>query len=325
MKKNLLKQLSLLASVCCMMALLTACNGSHKKSMKGDEEVTVKDFVAFFDPVKLPISFTDTIFKNKLTDSARIEYKVFTQMLGDTILKPLYKKEKPKIYAMGQFKNGDAETYLLLQTKGTKNAVYIVAVDENMVPKASMMLLASKGSTTATDLVTIDKKFTITTVDEYKKSNGELTTFSSVYAYNTAGLFMVIMNDGLKKGEIVEFVNPIDTFPQTQPNTGDYGSNKQNFISIRDGDTPKKFQFFLYMNKSSLCTAELKGEARWVTKDSAVFDSNNDGCKVAFKFSKRNIRIMELEGCGSKRPMECSFNASYNRIQKLVASKKKKK
>lgn len=319
MNTPLLKKL---ASAILLIALLAACKTSHKKSMKGDEEVSMEDFVAFFDPIALPYSFTDTVFKKKLSDSARIEYKVFTKLMGDTILPPLYKKEKPKIYALGQFKNGTAETYLLVQTKGTRNAVYIIAVDEQMVPKASMLLLASNGNTSETDYVTIDKKFTITTVDEYKKSIGESASFSTVYAYNNAGLFMVILTDGLKKGEVVELVNPIDTFPQTQPNTGDYGSNKQNFISIRDSDTPKKFQFFLYMNKSSLCTAELKGEARWITKDSAVYDSNNDGCKVAFKFGKRNIRILELEGCGSKRPMECSFNAIYNKIQPKAKAKK---
>lgn len=308
-----------------LLGCMAACKSSHKKSMKGDEEVTTADFVSFFDPVKLPFAFTDTIFKNKLSDSARIEYSVFTKILGDTILKPQYKKEKPKIYALGRFQNAEAETYLLVQTKGTQNAMYLIAVDNNMQPKASMLLLANKGKPAEVNLVSIDKKMTITLVDEYKKSNGENAAYSTVYAYNNAGLFMVIMNDGLKKGEVIELVNPIDTFPQTQPHTGDFGNLKQSFISIRDGETPKKFQFFLYMNKSSLCTAELKGEARWVTKDSAVYDSNNDGCKVAFKFGKRNVQILELEGCGSKRPLECSFNASYSKIQKPAASKKKKK
>ena len=68
--------------------------------------------------------------------------------------------------------------------------------------------------------------------------------------------------------------------------------------------------------------AELRGEARWVNKDSAVFDSNIDGCKVGFRFRGKQVAITEIGGCGNKRPMECSFNATYN---KMAAAKPKMK
>jgi len=290
--------------------------------MKGDEEVTMEDFVNFFDDISLPFAFTDTLLSKKVSDTNRIEYKVFHQFLNDSIFIQEYKKEKPKIYALGKFRNKEAETYLAIKTKGSQNAIYLIALDEKMVPKASMLLLANKGKPTEVNLVGIDKKYTITLVDEYKKPNGEAAAYATVYAYNNAGLFMVIMNDGLKKGEVIEFVNPIDTFPQTRPHTGDYGNNKKNFISFRDADTDKKVVFFLNMNKSSTCIGELKGEARWVNKDSAVFDSNVDGCKVGFRFRGKQVAITEIDGCGSRRPMECSFNASYS---KMASPKPKKK
>ncbi|HSC52560.1 MAG TPA: hypothetical protein VLC98_03015 [Phnomibacter sp.] len=305
-----------------VVCVLFACKGTDKKSMKGDVDVTIKDFVAFFDDIKLPFAFNDTLLSKKLNDSSLIEYKVFKQFLSDTIFKAEYKKEKPKIYALGKFKNSDAETYLAIKTKGSQNAIYLVALDEKLVPKASMLLLSNKGKSTEINQVSIDKRFIITLTDEYKMPNGDLAQYATVYAYNNVGVFMVIMNDGLKKGEVAEFVNPIDTFPQTRPHTGDYGRNKQNFISFRDADTEKKLLFFLNMNKSTKCKGELKGEARWVNKDSAICESSVDGCRVGFRFKGKNVTVTEIDGCLGRRPADCSFNGTF---AKMAPPKSKKK
>jgi hypothetical protein len=302
-----------LLSILFVMAVAAGCGKKEKKSMKGDEEVTMQDFVDFFDDMKLPFAFTDTLLKKKGNDSLRIDNKIIEKLWGDTLFKDLYRKEKPKVYALGKFRNGEAETYLLIRTKGSQDGVFIMAADEQLVPKASMVLLASKGPAAEPNLVGIDKRYTITTVDEYKKPDGSPATYSTVYAYNTAGLFMVILSDGLKKGEEMEIINPIDTLPAKHALSGDYGADKKNFVSIRDGETTDKMRFFLHMEKSKQCVAELKGEARWVKKDLAIFDSNTDGCKVEFRFSGRTVRIAELDGCGSRRPMECNFNASYSK------------
>lgn len=308
--------------LCLMAAFLIACGDKAKKSMTGDEVVTMEDMIAFFDELPLPYSVGDTLLSAKVKDSNRIEYKVFSQLFGDTLLQPEYKKEKPKLYAVGKFRNKEVETYLLLRTRGSQNNLYAVAVDEKLVPRASLLLLSNKGKAAETNTVVIDKRYTLTTIDDYKAANGEKAAYSTVYAYNTAGLFMVIMNDGMKKGEVTELVNPIDTFPQQRPYSGDYAISKKHFISIRDGDTDKKFMFFLYMNKGENCTAELKGEARWTGKDEALYEASTDGCKVTFKFSGRTLKVTEQEGCTTRRPMDCSFNASFT---KKVAPKQKKK
>lgn len=292
--------------------------------MKGDEAVTMQDFVDFFDEIPLPFSFTDTIFSKKISDSSQIDFSVFANLFSDSIFTPEYKKEKPKIFAIGKYRNGDAETYLLLKTKAAQSAVYVIALNEELLPKASQLLLSNKGKTAEINTVSIDKKFTITQVDEYKKSDGTTGSYASVLAYNTAGLFMVILNDGLKKGEELIKVNPIDTFPQLQPWSGNYATNKKNYVSIRDADTEKKMSFFIAMDRGNNCVAELKGEARWIKKDSALFDSNLDGCKIGFHFSKNAVRITEIVGCGSRRPMECSFNGSFARVARKNDLKKKK-
>jgi hypothetical protein len=308
--------------LCLIAALLIACGDKAKKSMTGDEAVTMEDLIAFFDELPLPYSVGDTLLSAKVKDSNRIEYKVFSRLFGDTLL-PEYKKAKPKLYAVGKFRNKKAETYLLLQTRGSQNNLYALAIDEKLVPRASLLLLSNKGKAADINTVVIDKRFTFTTIDDYKTANGETAAYSTVYAYNTAGLFMVIMSDGVKKGGVTDLVNPIDTFPQRQPYSGDYAISKKHFISIRDSDTDKKFMFFLYMNKGNNCTAELKGEARWTSKDEAIYEASTDGCKVTFKFSGRTLKVTELEGCTTRRPMVCSFSASFTK--KVVAKQHKKK
>ena len=73
---------------------------------------------------------------------------------------------------------------------------------------------------------------------------------------------------------------------------------------------------------SSECQAELKGEAIFVTADSAVYTTKTDPCVIGFKFRAKSVRITEATICGNKRPADCSFNVTYNR-QKSPATDKK--
>ena len=292
--------------------------------MSGQESVDVKDFIGFFDTVSLPLTITDSLLKTKNTDSTLISDTVINQFIGDTIFREQYGNEIPKTYAIGRFKNADAETYLLLKTRGKSNAIYVVAFTPENKYSSNMVLLADGKKNNEINRVVIDSKFTFNLVDQYKDADGSINEFSKVYAYNNAGLFMMILKDGLEKGEVVPILNPIDTLPVTHKHSGDYGKDSRNFISIRDGKTPKDFIFFINMDKgaSSDCQAELKGEAVFITADSAVYTTKSDPCAIGFKFSSRSVRITEAVVCGNKRPADCSFNVSYNRLKALVSNKK---
>ena len=185
-----------------------------------------------------------------------------------------------------------------------------------------MVLLADKKETKEINRATVDTKYTFTLVDQYKDTDGTFNEFSQVYAYNNAGMFMMILQDGLPKGELMPILNPIDTMPMEHKFSGDYGRDERNFISIRDGKTPKEFLFFLNMDKDA-CQAELKGEAVFVSTDSAVYTTKTDPCVIGFKFGSKNIRIFEATICGNKRPADCSFNARYQKKKSAVAEMKK--
>ena len=302
------------------LILLAAC-GKNKKKMSGQELVEISDFIEFFDEVKLPLLITDTLLSKKGSDSTLISDTIFNQFVGDTIFEPLYGNRKPKIYALGRFSNGKAETYLLIKTRGPVNAVYAIALTPENRYSANMVLLADNKENKEINRALIDPKFTISLVDQYKDPDGSINEFSQVYAYNNAGMFMIILQDGLKKGEILPILNPIDTLPMEHKYSGDYGKDDRNFISIRDGKTPKDFQFFLNLDKDD-CQAELKGEAVFVTADSAVYTTKTDPCVIGFKFGTKTIRIFEATICGNKRPADCSFNARYQK-KKTVSTEKK--
>jgi hypothetical protein len=319
--------LSALVMLC--LACAIGCKG--KKDMSGNEEVSVSDFIDFFTDVKLPITLTDSSLKKKPNDSALISNTVFNQFIGDTIFDNLYGKEKPKIYALGKFKNEEAETYLILGAKGTKiNSFYVVAfAPDTDKYSAHMLLLSNSPKANEVNKTIIDSRYTFTQIDQYKEADGSTSEYTSVHAYNNAGLFMVIMSNGLKKGEQMAIINPIDTLPATHKHSGNYGKDKRNFITIRDGKTPEDFVFFLYFDRGngSECQGELKGEAVFEGKDSATYKSPTDPCTIGFKFTSNGVRFNESVNCGNKRPSDCSFNASYTKLknvtEKKVAKEKK--
>ena len=304
--------------------LLAAC-GKNKKKMSGQEVVEVKDFIDFFDKSSLPITISDTLLRKKESDSTLISDTIFNQFVGDSIFQPLYEKRKPKIYAIGRFRNGeDAETYLLIKTKGNVNAVYALAFTPENKYSANMVLLADNKENREINRVVIDSKYTFNIVDQYKDPNGDINEFSQVYAYNNAGLFMMIMQDGLPKGELMPILNPIDTLPMENKYSGNYGKDSRNFISIRDGKSEKDLLFFINLDKgqNSDCKADLKGEAVFVSKDSAVYSTKTDPCVIGFKFRSKSVRITESVICGNKRPAGCSFNANYQKQKTVIAGTK---
>jgi hypothetical protein len=306
----------LLLSFIVISMFLISCK-DKKKDMSGNEEVSISDFIEFFTDVNIPITLDESNLKRKPNDSALISNSVFNQFIGDTIFNSVYGSEKPKIYALGKFRNEEAETYLLIGAKGQKiSSIYVVATNPDTEKySAHMLLLSNSPKLNEINKTTIDKRYTFTLIDQYKESDGSTSEYTSVYAYNNAGLFMFIMSNGLKKGEQMAIINPIDTLPATNKHSGDYGKDKRNFITIRDGKTPNDFVFFIHFDRGggSECKGELKGEAVFESKDSATYRSPNDPCVIGFKFTGNGVRFNESVNCGNKRPADCELNAYYTK------------
>jgi len=118
-----------------------------------------------------------------------------------------------------------------------------------------------------------------------------------------------------------ELINPIDTLTKKHKYAADYTSGKMNLVSIRDGRRPDRLNFFVHFEKGKDCSGELKGEAIIRSANTAEYNKDGDPCKLKFIFSSSSVTLKEVEGCGSYRPLNCSFNGSFSK--KKINKKKK--
>jgi hypothetical protein len=228
---------------------------------------------------------------------------------------------------VGRLRNGEAEHYLFVRTAGVKNAIYLLVFDEKHVYKSSMLLLSNPRKSADPDEVSIDKNLLISATDRYRQADGSSAQFNQVFVYNTAGTFTKILEDGLRQGEKLEVLNPIDSLPRKNKLSGNYGGNENNYLSLRDGSTPNEYQFFLYMDKGqgSECRGELKGSFKLIGSDSAMYETQAEVCMVGFKFWGGLVRITEVKGCSSRHPAGCTFDAVYKRLKQPAPAKKPKR
>ena len=293
--------------------LLAACK-SKKTSLSGDEPVEVTDFIEFFPDTKLPYQPADSVLLKKEKDSLLISYKVFTQFVPDSILSQVFGKAvKPKIYPLA--KNKGDETYLFAKAiAGNKRTVLVLCFDKKNQFIAAMPFLSLDQLAGTQQTANMDSRYTITKSLFRKNKDGTVSEGKDVYVLNSgAGSFMLIMTDALDD-KPTELTNPIDTISRKQKYTADYGSGKMNLVSIRDGRKNDRLSFFIHFEKNNgECTGELKGEAIIKSPTIAEYREGGDPCILQFRFASSSVTIKELEGCGSRRGLRCSFNGTYSR------------
>jgi hypothetical protein len=57
----------------------------------------------------------------------------------------------------------------------------------------------------------------------------------------------------------------------------------------------------------------LKGEAIMKSPTMAEYTEGGDPCILQFRFTSSSVTVKELEGCGSRRGLRCSFDGTYPR------------
>ncbi len=305
--------------------LFAACGKKKKPSMTGDDPVAVSDFIDFFEPVSLPFHFTDSVMQKKESDSLLIGYKVFIQFVPDSILAKVFGKGvKPKIYPLGKTKVDKAETYLFAKiVSQAKRALYILCFDKKGSFVAALPVHRSDLSKSLQRSAVLDKKYTITKTQTRRNADGSTSEGRDVYVLNEeAKNFMLIMTDALED-KVTELVNPIDTLPRKHKLSADYGTGKKNLVSVRDSPKPGRLMFFIHFEKSEDCKGELKGEAVIKSDNLAEYRESGDPCVLQFRFSSSSVTLKEVEGCGSRRPLRCSFDGSFAKKKQVKPAAKK--
>lgn len=298
------------------LLLVMGCKEKKKISLSGDDPVEAEDFVAFFQPLQPPFYYADSTLrkKNKENDSLLISYKVFTKIIPDTVLTKIYgKTTRPKIYAIGRTTGLNDESYLIVKTSANdKKALIVLGFDKENQFAASLTGLRPDLDAATQQSMTIDRRHTISKTMLRRNKDGTLSEGKDVYAFNAdSKIFYLVMTDALED-KPTELINPIDTLSRKHKWAADYGSGKMNLVSIRDGRRSNELTFFIHFDKNNgECTGELKGEADITSSNTAEYRQDGDPCKLKFTFSSSSVTLSEIEGCGSYRPLNCTFNGSF--------------
>lgn len=301
-----------------LFVLAGGCKKKKKVSLSGDDLVDARDFMEFFQPVKLPFYYADSNLRKtkKENDTFLISYKVFTHIIPDTVISKVYGKGvKPKIYAMGKAEGPAKEKYLLIKTiAGDKRAVLLLGFDKRDSFMTALTALRPDLDASTNQSLTLDKRLSITKTMLRKNRDGTMSEGKDVYALNPASKsFYLVMTDALDDRP-TELINPIDTLPRKNKWSADYGSGKMNLVSVRDGKRAGKLFFFIHFEKNNgECSGELKGDADIVAPNIAEYRKDGDPCKLRFTFTSSSVTLKEEEGCGSYRPLKCSFDGSFAR------------
>lgn len=314
----------------CLVIGLESCKGKKKISLSGEDPVEVSDFIEFFQPLNLPVQFSDSSLAKKEKDSLLISYKIFTQFVPDSVLRKVFAKGvKPKIYALGKAVVPKAEQYLFVKTlSADKRAYFLLAFDDKEQFIAGMPLLRPDKQSSTSQSATLDRKYTVTQTMARKNRDGTISEGKDVYVLNVAARnFMLIMTEALED-KITELINPIDTLPRKHKWSADYANGKMNLVSVRDGRKNDRISFFIHFEKDNgACTGELKGEALIKSSNTAEYKEEGDPCRLKFIFSSNAVTLKEEEGCGSRRGLKCSFDGSFARkkyVKPSAGSKEKR-
>lgn len=292
-----------------MTGLLAACDNKPKAVNEEDRVLTFADFRSFFPEGKVYRLNADSL-RRPLADSLAFKAKVVKQFLPDTLAKGVFgAAEKPRFFPRalisrdemlyfvveGKTKAGSAAWLSLYDKKGTFLKRHLVARNISGKPRMGFVL---------------DEKFNIRVSTETQRS-----TRDDVYAANPDGSLILILtnsNEPLNAG----IYNPIDTLPRKHKFSANYTAGEQNLVSIRDGETPKEFQFYIHFSKDKgACTGELDGVGRFTSATTGQFRDKRTSCILDFKFSSSRVTITET-GCGAYRGIKCFFEGSYTKKKK---------
>lgn len=312
--------------VCSALAILSSCR-DEKASLSGNEPVDPKDIIAVFPALKLPYKIADTNMV-KAADTTHISYIVFSGLVPDSVLTSALGKavNKSAIRPVGKIEK-EKETYLLAEfTQNKKTMLAAFLFDKKYTYLGVLVLLKQGVKDGYFNSVNITSEPTFI-ISKEKYSGNELMYTRNGYAYNNGSAeFTTVMtdsNEDLKR--INEVINPIDTFPRLNKLSGDYVKDKKNYISVRDGSSTGKYQFFIHFEKNGGdCIGELKGQMTMRDATHGYFQESGDPCEIDFSFTANSIVVKERGNCGNHRGIKCFFNDTYRKKKEAKPVVKKK-
>ena len=303
--------------------LCFACNSS-KTVEEEESEDTYEKFNSYFKTASIPFQISDTFFlKNK--DTAALRGASYTSLLGDSITTKTFSKGvKVKYIPLWKIDLPEGGHYFIVKAEANrKKAAFLFVFDQQNQINASFPFLIPDEDAKTHQVSVIDKAYSISKNVSRKGENTIVAEGKDVFAYDKeAKSFVLVMTDPLDEKNL-DIINPIDTLSRTHKLAGDYSKDKRNFVSVRDGRKPNLLTVFIHIDNGKDCNGEIKGDATITSATTAIYQQPGDPCILQLNFSGSTVRLSEVEGCGSRRGLTCSFDGSFTR-KKPAATKTKK-
>lgn len=275
----------------------------------------LKDFSGMFPTATAPYQLTDSAIQNN-KDTTLIRNQDFLNMIPDSVEEKVFgKNARIKYTPLAKVELPGATTeYFVKGVSGSKKSVLLLTFKKNETFGAAFPFITVDTDKNTSQVSTLEKNGTITRSLVRRSADDAPKEGKDVYVYNQeTNQFDLIMTDILDDSKL-ELINPIDTLARTHKWSGDYAQNKNNLVSIRDGRKRGFLTVFIHIEKKGGdCTGEIKGDAQIIAPDKAVYRQAGDPCVLELNFKSSSVTLKEVEGCGSRRDLECSFDGTYPR------------
>ena len=292
------------------IGLLAGCGS--KKDKKGKDALTFEDFRQLFNTASLPYKLTPDSLKTKVADSSVITPELLKQFLTDTLAKADFPENAAIRYYPVAYIQGAAVNYFVVKAVGkSATTAYICFLDKK--GKYLNRLAAAKiDGQNEQHYFSIDGKQVVKVTNEIQIAPGRTATREDFYGVSDNGQTTLIMTNSSGEAAAGQIFNPIDTLSAKHKLSGDYFAGESSLVSIRDGEDPKSFQFFITFSKEKTgCKGELSGYGRFTGTNKGEYKDKETDCGIAFQFASGRVSIKEIGGCGAYRGIRCFFEGSY--------------
>ncbi len=296
------------------LAMLLSC-GQKKANLAEDESAPPDAFIASFPALTLPYAINQSGLQKSPGDSLLINRKLMAGFVPDSVFSSGFRKnEKPKFHALGRVSVSKGETYVFVRAAvSSKIQAYLLVFDANNQFRAAMPVIRGNDRR-KTDEFVMDRRYGLSVIQTRKGREGQQLFTKEVFVYNNAGVFTLVMTESNEEVEPEEVYDPLDTLAAKHPLSGNYVISRNDFVTVRDGKSSNRLQFFIHMEKDGGdCTGELRGEMDIVKPGIAHYNKADDHCALEFSFRGNNLVLRELEACGNHRGVRCLFSGTYQR------------
>ena len=297
-----------------VICLLGACKSKHKKG-PGDK-FTMEDFRQLFNNTALPYKLTPDSLKAEQDDSLAITPELLSQFLTDTLAKADYPTGVPvKFFPMAYFEGTDINYFVVKATGKATTTAYLCITDKKGHYLNRILVAKVSGTGDSIRYFSVDTKQVVKITEEKQLAGGRTATKEEFYGVGADGNTTLIMTNSSGEAAAGQIFNPIDTLPGNNKFSGDYEAGELSLVSIRDGNDPKSFQFFIsFSRESSGCKGELSGVGHFTSANKGEYKDKETSCGISFQFSSTGrLTIKEIGGCGAYRGVRCFFEGNYSK------------